>query len=69
MLSPDKNFRMLNSTKTAMATMVNANERNEFKRLMINAQLIEEAAHRASLKSRDNKESNRGAPRGAVAPE
>lgn len=51
----DKNFRMKRSTKIAMAFMPgNAHERGEFKRMMIGAQLAEEAARRAALKSKDN---------------
>jgi hypothetical protein len=50
----DKNFRMKRSTKIAMAFMgTDAHARGEFKRMMINAQLAEEAARRAALKSKD----------------
>ncbi len=66
----DKNFRLKRSTKIAMAlgNFKDAHERGAFKRAMIDAQLAEEAAKRAALKSKDNKD-NRGATRGAVAPE
>jgi hypothetical protein len=52
---PDKNFRMKKSTKTllALGKFKDAHERGAFKRSMIDAQLREEAAHRAALKSKD----------------
>ena len=66
---PDKNFRMWKSTKIQMATMVGSKEdRNHYKKMMIDAQLCEEAARRAALRSNDNKEKS-GRGRGAVAPE
>lgn len=49
----DKNFRMKRSTKIAMGWILDAHARGEFKRMMIGAQLAEEAARRAALKSRD----------------
>lgn len=70
MMIPDKNFKLKRSTKVAMAlgAFKDAHARGEFKRAMIQAQLAEEAAHRAALKSKDDK-SNSGRTRGAVAPE
>lgn len=69
-MSPDKNFKMKRSTKIQMALMPGSKEdRNHYKRMMIDAQLCEEAARRASLKSKDNKESKGTRTRGAVAPE
>ena len=67
---PDKNFRMRKSTKTllALSKFKDAHERGAFKRAMIDAQLREEAAHKAALKSRDSGD-NKGKGRGAVAPE
>ena len=50
----DKNFKINRSTKIAMSWIVDAHERGDFKRSMISAQLAEEAARRASLKSKDN---------------
>jgi hypothetical protein len=68
-MTPDKNFRMSKSTKCEMALMKGTTEdRFNFKKAMIDAQLCEHAAKRASLKSRDDKMS-RGPTRGAVAPD
>jgi hypothetical protein len=71
MMIPDKNFKMKASTKTAMAlgNFKDAHERGHFKRMMIEAQLQEEAARRAALKSKDTGNENKGRGRGAVAPE
>lgn len=54
-MTPDKNFKMKSSTKTALALhkFKDAHERGSFKRMMIEAQLQEEAAKRAALKSKD----------------
>ncbi len=70
-MTPDKNFRMLRSTKVALAlgTYKDAHERGAFKRMMIDAQLHEEAARRAALKSKENDKSTGGRTRGAVAPD
>lgn len=58
-MTPDKNFKMWKSTKTAIALMGGSNEnRSQYKRMMIDAQLTEEAARRASLKSKDKSKSN-----------
>jgi len=68
-MNPDKNFRMKKSTKRQMALMGStAEDRNHYKRMMIDGQLHEEAARRAGLKSKDFGE-NKGKSRGAVAPE
>jgi len=68
-MTPDKNFRMWKSTKTQMALMKGSKEdKNHYKKMMINAQLCEETARRAALRSNDNKEKG-GRGRGAVAPE
>lgn len=54
MMIADKNFRMKPSTKGIIALMKgNKEQKNQFKRMMIQAQLHEEAAIRASLKSKD----------------
>ena len=68
-MTPDKNFRMWASTKVALAlgSYKDAHERGHFKRMMISAQLSEEAARRAALKSKDDNKGGR--TRGAVAPE
>ena len=70
-MTPDKNFRMKQATKIMVASFKGTNEsRNGFKNAMIEAQLCEEAAKRASLKSNDSKDKTpRGVSRGAVAPE
>lgn len=53
---PDKNFRMKRSIKCMIALMrgESRENRNQFKHMMIQGQLHEEAAKRAALKSRDN---------------
>jgi len=66
MLVSDKNFKMWKSTKVMMTLMNGTKEdKNSFKRAMIDAQLTCEAAKRASLKSKESK----GRSRGAVAPD
>jgi hypothetical protein len=66
MLVPDKSFKMWKSTKTVMTLMAGSKEdKNSYKRAMIDAQLTYEAAKRASLKSKESK----GRSRGAVAPD
>ena len=68
MLTPDKNFRMWNSSKTALAVFKgNSHEKGAYKRSMIDAQLCFEAAKRASLKGKEGKKEY--TRRGAVAPE
>lgn len=72
MLTPDKHFKMKSSTKTmlALTRFKDAHELGAFKRAMIDAQLCEEAARRAALKSKEGREGdNKGRSRGAVAPE
>lgn len=58
-MTPDKNFRMSAANKALVALMPakDAHARGHFKRMLIQAQLGEEAAKRASLKSKDNKKS------------
>ena len=69
MMTPDKNFRMKPQIKAMISLMKGSKEdRNHFKKMMIDAQLCEEAARRAALKSKDTNE-GKGKPRGAVAPE
>lgn len=67
-MAADKNFRMTGTTKAMLGTMKGSKEdRGVFRAIMVGAQLAEEAAKRASLKSKDNKDGGR--TRGAVAPE
>lgn len=56
-MTPDKNFRMTKANKTMIALMPNADahSRGQFKRMLIEAQLCEEAAKRQALKSKDKK--------------
>lgn len=71
-MTPDKNFKMKSSIKTALALgkFKDAHARGEFKRAMIDAQLHEEVARRAALKSKDVEGTRTpGKSRGAVAPE
>ena len=52
---PDKNFKMKRSTKCVLGLMKESKEgRTQYKKMMIEAQLYEEAAKRAALKSKDN---------------
>ena len=56
-MSPDKNFRIKKSTKTMIALFAGTPQsRNEYRHAMIDAQLCEEAARRAALRARDNKD-------------
>ena len=70
-MTPDKNFRMKSTAKTALALMKGTKENKAgWKRMFIDAQLCEEVARRASLKSKDfGSSDNKGKSRGAVAPE
>lgn len=66
MLVPDKHFKMWKSTKTVMTLMKGDKEaRLSYKKAMIDAQLTQEAARRAALKTKESK----GRGRGAVAPD
>ena len=56
-MTPDKNFRLKKATKALIALSGGTvNSRSEFKHAMIDAQLCEEAAKRAALKSKDTRE-------------
>lgn len=70
MMTPDKNFRMKPETKSmlGLGSFKDAHDRGAWKRAMIDAQLCEESARRAALKSKDTGD-GKGKPRGAVAPE
>jgi hypothetical protein len=53
---PDKNFRLKKPFKSMIALSGGSKEdRNQLKKMLIDAQLHEEAAHRAALKSKDHK--------------
>jgi hypothetical protein len=72
MLTPDKNFRMNSLIKKmlGLTKFKDAHERGAFTRAMIDAQLSEEAARRAALKSKEGREGDvKPRARGAVAPE
>ena len=63
-------MKALTKTMLALTKFKDAHERGAFKRAMIDAQLSEEAARRAALKSKEGREGDgKGRPRGAVAPE
>ena len=54
----DKNFKFSRASKCVLASLRGSKEsRGDFKRAMITAQVADEAARRASLRSRDGKES------------
>jgi hypothetical protein len=59
MMKPGKTFNLTKQTKRFMATFVNAEERNAFKRAMIDAQLCSEVVIKTP--SRD-----KNAPRGTA---
>lgn len=65
-MAADKHFKMGNGIKTALAltSFKDSHARGAYKRLMVESQLAEEAARRASLKTKDSSRT-----RGAVAPE
>jgi hypothetical protein len=68
---PDKNFRMSKPNKTMLALAKGTKEhKNGWKKLFIDAQLHEEAARRATLRSKESENRGPGArTRGAVAPD
>ena len=53
MLKPGKTFNLNKQTKRFMATFTNAEDRNHFKRMMIDAQLCSEIV--VKTEKRDNK--------------
>ena len=68
-MTPDKNFRMDRYTKTFLALGKGSKEtKAHIKAMFIQAQLAEESARRAALKSNEGSET-KGRTRGAVAPE
>jgi len=67
---PDKHFRMKKPTKTWLALMKGSKEQKDgWKRMFIDAQLHEEAARRATLKTNDKEGRLGNRTRGAVAPD
>ena len=60
MLKPGKTFNLSKQTKRFMATFVNAEERNAYKRAMIQAQLASEIVIKSDKRDRN-------APRGTTA--
>ena len=56
-MKPDKNFKIPKQVKRTMATMVNAVERNEYKNLMIQAELQSRKMEKQSGK-KDKSKSN-----------
>jgi hypothetical protein len=60
-MTPDKNFRLSGPNKAMLALMPKMTDphyRGHFKRMLIQAQLGEEAAKRAALKSKDGGKRN-----------
>ena len=51
-MKPDKNFKLPKQVKRTMATLVNAVERNEYKNLMIQAELHSRKMERVSKKEK-----------------
>lgn len=51
-MKPDKNFKLSKQVKRTMASMVNAVERNEYKNLMIQAELHSRKMERVSKKDK-----------------
>jgi len=69
-MTPDKNFRLKKPYKTMLALMKGSKEQKDgWKRLLIEGQLHEEAARRAALKSNEVEARPPRPQRGAVAPE
>ena len=55
-MKPDKNFKLPKQVKRTMATMVNAVERNEYKNLMIQAELQSRKMEKQSVKKDKSKQ-------------
>lgn len=69
MMIPDKNFRMTKQNKGILAlSRLDPEAKRHLKHMMIQAQLHEESAKRAALKSKDDFMGG-NKTRGAVAPE
>jgi hypothetical protein len=51
-MKPDKNFKLPKQVKRTMATMVNAVERNEYKNLMVQAELHSRKMEKVSKKDK-----------------
>ncbi len=54
-MKPDKNFKLSKTTKRMMALMPSANGPNQFKRMMIDAELTAEHASKLAAKSKGKK--------------
>jgi len=54
-MKPDKNFKLPKQVKRTMATLVNTVQRNEYKNLMIQAQLHSNKMERQSSKKDKSK--------------
>jgi hypothetical protein len=61
MMKPGKTFNLSKQTKRFMATFVKAEDRNHYKRMMIDAQLCSEVVVKSAPRDRN-------APRGAPLP-
>jgi hypothetical protein len=59
MMKPGKTFNLNKQTKRFMATFVNAEDRNHFKRMMIDAQLCSEVVIKSAPRDKN-------APRGTA---
>ena len=58
MLKPNKTFKLSKQTKRFMATMINADERNAFKRAMIQAELAAAIVPKREKPRRDAPQGN-----------
>jgi hypothetical protein len=54
-MKPDKNFKLSKQVKRTMATLVNTVQRNEYKNLMIQAELHSKKLERQSSKKDKSK--------------
>jgi hypothetical protein len=54
MMKPNKTFKMIKQTKRFMATFVPAEDRNHFKRMMIDAQLCSEVVVKSAPRDKNS---------------
>jgi hypothetical protein len=67
MLKPGKTFNLNKQTKRFMATFTNAEDRNHFKRMMIDAQLCSEIVIKSAPRDKNAPRGNSsGAPAGTT---
>jgi hypothetical protein len=59
MVKTNGTFKLSKSTKRIMATMVDANDRNHYKRMMIDAEVAEIKAKMAKISKPKNETPNR----------